>query len=86
MKNLESKLQISCMKWFSHQYSKYDALCFAVPNGGKRGVVTASIMKAEGVKSGVADVLLLVPNGLFNGLCIEFKIGKVKQSTGQKEG
>ena len=31
-------------------------------------------MKAEGVTAGVADLLLLVPNKIFHGLCIEMKI------------
>jgi hypothetical protein len=34
---------------------------YAVPNGGKRGIVTATKMKAEGVLSGVLDLSLDVP-------------------------
>lgn len=33
----------------------------AIPNGGERGKASAGNMKAEGVKSGVADIFLPVP-------------------------
>jgi len=48
---------------------------FAIPNGGKRGKVTAAILKAEGVKAGVLDTFLPVPAHNFHGLWIEFKWG-----------
>ena len=32
---------------------------FAVPNGGQRNVVVASKLKAEGVRAGVADLILM---------------------------
>lgn len=32
---------------------------FAVPNGGKRNAVTGAILKREGVKAGVADIVIL---------------------------
>ena len=34
---------------------------FAVPNGGGRGMVQGTALKAEGVKAGVSDVCLPVP-------------------------
>jgi ribonuclease HIII len=42
-------------------------------------------MKAEGVTPGVADVILLIGNGNYNSLCIEFKTEKGKQTALQKE-
>lgn len=42
-------------------------------------------MKAEGVVSGVSDLLLLVPSRQYHGLCIEFKTDKGRQSEAQKE-
>ena len=42
-------------------------------------------MKGEGMRSGVADLILLVPKGLIHGLCIEMKTEKGKQSDEQKE-
>lgn len=85
MRNEESKIQISCVKWFRYQYPEYASLLFAVPNGGNRNLITAKIMKAEGVLSGVSDLIFLKPNSKFHALCIEMKQGKGKQSQNQKE-
>ena len=85
MKNHESKLQQSCIAWFDYQYPKYRMLLFAIPNGGKRNIVTASIQKREGVRSGVADLFLAVPSSDNNGTFIEMKFGNGKQSENQKE-
>lgn len=54
-------------------------LFHAIPNGGKRDKITASKLKAEGVKAGVLDTFLPVGKkfvgvfDMFNGLYIEFK-------------
>ena len=73
MRHAESDIQQTCVAWFRWQYPKYSKLLFAVPNGGARSAVEASIMSGEGVLAGVADVLLLVPSRKYHGLCIEFK-------------
>ena len=57
---------------------------FAVPNGGHRNIQTARAMKAEGVFSGVADLLLLVPRRDYHGLCVEVKTLVGRQSDNQK--
>lgn len=62
-----------------------DKLLFAVPNGGSRNKLEAINLKRQGVKSGVADVLLLIPKGGFASLCLEFKTKTGKQSDEQKE-
>ena len=97
MRHAESGLQQGCVTWFRLKYPELALLLFAVPNGGARTALEASIMRGEGVTAGVADVLLLVPSGGFHGLCIEFKRqyyqaehGKLKlkktyQSSEQKE-
>lgn len=46
---------------------------FHPPNGGKRSPREASRLKAQGVKSGVADILLPLPMDGFHGLWIELK-------------
>lgn len=48
---------------------------FAVPNGGKRSKVEASIMKACGMRSGVPDLVVLIP-GAARTLFWELKAGK----------
>ncbi len=84
MRHDESLTQQACVRWFRMQYPQYATLLFAVPNGGARNVVTASILKAEGVVAGVADLILLVPKGVSHGLCIEMKTGGGRQSVRQK--
>lgn len=60
-------------------------LLLAVPNGGYRNKIEAKNLKAQGVKSGVSDVLLLIPKKGFSCLCLEFKTPVGKQSDEQIE-
>ena len=87
MKNEESKLQRECVRWFRYAYPAMRLNLFAIPNGGKRNLITASIMKAEGVLPGVADLFLAVVKRRCDvidiGMFIEMKIGKNKQSEHQ---
>lgn len=83
MKNLESKLQIFCVKLFRLKYPKL--ILFAIPNGGQRNLITASILKAEGTTSGVPDLFLAYPKGNFAGLFIEMKSEKGVVQPSQKE-
>ena len=48
-------------------------LMHAIPNGGKRDIRTAAMLKAEGVKPGVPDICLPVARGEYHGLYIELK-------------
>lgn len=81
----ESQIQKECVAWFRRTYPNIEQLFFAVPNGGARNAWTAKIMKDEGVRSGVADLILQVPIGGYASLCIEMKTPKGKQSKRQKE-
>ena len=83
MKHIESRLQIACVRWFRLAYPKYKLMLFSVPNGGKRTLMEAIIMKNEGVVSGVSDLILLVGRKGFNSLCIEMK-NKTSQTLNQK--
>jgi hypothetical protein len=62
-----------------------DRLLFAIPNGGSRNILEAKNLKRQGVKAGIADVILLIPRKGFASLCIEFKTATGKQSDEQKE-
>lgn len=89
-KNVESSTQIACVKWFRMQFPEYGNLLFSIPNGGKRNVVTAMILKAEGALAGVPDLFLSIPKLDSNlvwthGLYIEMKTDKGKQSEAQKD-
>lgn len=46
---------------------------FHVPNGGLRNRISAARLKAQGVKPGVPDFLLLEARGDYHGLAIELK-------------
>ena len=82
MRHLESKLQQAMVKWFRLRHP--DLMLFHIPNGGKRSPITARILKAEGVLPGVADLFLMHPNEKYNGLWIEVKTEKGRQSAHQK--
>lgn len=60
-------------------------LLLAVPNGGSRNIIEAKNLKAQGIKSGVSDVLLLISKKGFSCLCLEFKTPVGKQSDEQIE-
>lgn len=83
--NPEERLQMDCVEWFRYQYPLHWRQLFAVPNGGSRNKKEAANMKAAGVVAGVADLILLIPNGQYGALCIELKHGKNKQTDLQKE-
>lgn len=84
MRNIESRLQIACVKWFRLQYPKLANLLNSVPNGGARNEVTGAILKAEGSVRGVADLELNIARGHWHGLKIEMKTAKGRQSPHQK--
>lgn len=79
--------QVNLFRWANYQVGKYPELRFMFhpPNGGLRNIGVARKLKAEGVKSGVPDVLLLVPIGDFIGFAAELKFGKNKPSKNQLE-
>ena len=77
----ESVLQTACVKWFRLQYP--DLIIYAVPNGGSRNAREAQRLKAEGVLAGVADLVVLLPQG--KSLYIEMKVKGNKQTDNQKE-
>lgn len=84
---LETTIQQQVVKWFAWKYPeayKTGAL-FAVPNEGKRTRATASRMRSEGMVSGVADLILLLPRGGFHGACFEMKSEKGKLTKGQSD-
>lgn len=85
MRNIESKIQKSCVRWFRLKYRDVEPLFFAVPNGGARDAWTAKIMHDEGVRAGVADLILLLPRHGFAAMAIEMKTPKGRQSESQKQ-
>ncbi len=71
----ESEHQIALFVWAHYHKTTLPELRWMIhiPNGGMRSKRTAGRLKAEGVKSGVSDILLPVARGGFHGLWVEMK-------------
>ncbi len=67
--------QVAIFEWAKLNMVKYPQLknLFAIPNGGQRSRRTGAMLKAEGVKSGISDMMLAYPCGNYHGLFIELK-------------
>lgn len=84
----ESKVQASCVKWFTNNYclKHHSPQCviFSVPNEAiqKMAWKQISSFKAMGLKSGVSDVIVLMPGKV---LFVEFKAEKGVQTAKQKD-
>jgi len=72
----EHEEQVALIKWL--KLNKY--FFFAVPNGSKRDMVTARKLKDEGVKSGVADLVVFLKNKI---LFLELKRSPKKLKSGK---
>lgn len=65
----EQKALIDWCDCMGEPYSKI----YAIPNGGHRHKAIAGKLKAEGVRPGVPDLKLPIPNDRYHGLYIELK-------------
>lgn len=81
----EHAIQSSFIKIIDLQIKVYPMLCllFAIPNAAKRSMALAAMLKAEGLRSGVPDIMFPYKNNTFNGLALEFKAGKNKPTPEQ---
>ena len=79
--------QAALFAWCALNVDKYPELKWfhAIPNGGLRDKITASKLKAEGVKPGVSDTFLPVKRPPYSGLYIEMKKPGWKETKEQKE-
>lgn len=94
MRHRESDMQINCVRWFGYQYPAYSSLLEHPKNEGNGNRVQGRIAKAEGVRAGVADLILHVPSyineasvnhsDVFQSLAIEMKTKIGRQSPEQK--
>jgi hypothetical protein len=87
MNQQESAEQKALFQWAAYNIRKHPelSLLYHVPNGGKRDIITAKMLKDEGVKPGVPDLFLPVPRRGYHGLYIEMKIKGGKLSDDQKK-
>jgi hypothetical protein len=85
MKKDESKIQHEIVMWFNNNYclknSNPQCLIFSVPNEGKNAR-EQMYKKSLGMKSGVSDLIVVIPNKI---LFIECKDEKGKQRETQIE-
>jgi hypothetical protein len=65
--------QEQCLLVGWSNYQEWKDVFFAIPNGGSRHKLEARNLKKEGVKAGIPDLMLAVPNYIFHGLFIEMK-------------
>lgn len=74
--DFEHQEQSALIKWWAFACNTFgvkEEMLFAIPNGGLRKIQVAMKLKAEGVRSGVPDLMLAVPHGQYHGLFIEMK-------------
>ncbi|WP_240655162.1 VRR-NUC domain-containing protein [Rhodovarius crocodyli] len=75
-------MQSNCVEIFDRAVPAGTAFLYAVPNGGRRDGLTGAILKAEGVRAGVADLVLMLPRG--RSVYIEMKVGGGQSISGVK--
>ncbi|MDE3023647.1 MAG: VRR-NUC domain-containing protein [Pseudomonadota bacterium] len=82
----EHQIQSSFVQWcFLNRVNFYGLhMGFAIPNGGLRNKRVAIKLKEEGVRAGVLDWCLPIPQGKYIGLFIEFKSANGALSNEQK--
>jgi hypothetical protein len=85
-RQLEAHIQAQFFRVFPLKFPDIPPkLLFAVPNGGSRHAFEAANLKRQGVKAGVADVILLTPTEWHPFLCIEFKTQTRRLTEEQRE-
>ncbi|MCS7029524.1 MAG: VRR-NUC domain-containing protein [Bacteroidia bacterium] len=83
----EATLQMRCVRYWRTRYRPNQDeyyLLYKVHNEGKKSKYQAARDKALGIVAGAADINIDLPRHGYNGLRIEFKTLKGKQTTQQK--
>lgn len=71
--DFEGTEQVALMRWLECRFQAAYAVTWHTQNGGRRDKVTATKLKAQGVKAGIPDLQLAMARGGYFGLFIEFK-------------
>lgn len=80
--------QVKVIKWWRGHYADYELpemVLFAIPNAGKRSLHVGEAMRAEGLRKGAPDLLLMTPRSTHLGLAIEMKPSRGNGGTWEKE-
>lgn len=77
----EHAIQKAIAKYLLHLELQGKLLYFAIPNGGARHIAVAAKMKAEGVRAGVPDLMVLADG---TPRFLEVKASRGDLSTNQK--
>lgn len=72
----EHQMQKAYFEWLKIKNKNVYEMTFAIPNGGQRDIRVARKLKAEGVKAGVPDIFIAIPQKHYHGLFIEAKTEK----------
>ena len=80
----EHDMQVKCLRWLKSNHPDLYKVIFAVPNGSKRDGILGKWLKDEGMRAGVADLILLKANEKYGALCVEMKTPSGKQEPVQK--
>jgi len=83
VKNEEHLEQCAFFEWLKLAYPEIYKITFAIPNGGKRDIGTATKLKKEGVKAGVPDIFIAHANSVAHGVFIEMKSRKGRVTEAQ---
>lgn len=71
----EAAVQKAIFEWISY-HPQISDLTFHFPNEGKRSKAFGAHLKKLGMKAGVADIFIAMPNEYYCGLWIELKTSK----------
>lgn len=85
---IEADEQTALFRWAAYNRVKYPELelMYHIANEGKRSAITGHNLKAQGMKPGVPDICLPVPNIKYTALYIELKRRKGGKVSEEQRG
>lgn len=84
----EHQSQVAVISWWAlacKQYGLPPQSLAAIPNGGARDPITGARLKAEGVRAGFPDLILMAKRGEYGALIVEMKKDGNYPSAAQRE-
>lgn len=84
----EAEEQTALFRWAAYNRAKYPELelLYHIPNEGQRSKVTGARLREQGLRKGVPDICLPVPNVRYTSLYIELKRRKGGKTTDAQRG